>query len=1347
MPNQQPPRRLPHPLERFALTPSDHHAASDLPVAVQSAMKTWSDQLYNLGGNNNLLRARELTAGTLNLDAAETTAKQRLLSGRSVTLASLFPDDEKFGRAAKRAKTIFKKVKEMQEERGIDVGYLAIGTVTWPVSKGVPPNAPLLLRELDFVDPPARSGDCKLRLAEFSDMNPALLRALNAEFGLSLRDEAFADLLGDGGEAPFDQVADRLQTLCGSAVELEFGQRFLAGTFSFAKLPMVRDIESAGALLAKSAMVRAICGDTDAQHKVRGEVTEPGLYQVPRPADEFLVFDSDSSQSRAIDAIVDGTNLVVDGPPGTGKSQTIANLIATLTARGRKVLFVAEKRAAIDAVLSRIGRVGLSGLVMDIHGGASDRRAVAAELASALASAKQASAVSTERLHRSLADDRAALDEHAASMHRRRAPWDVSLFDSQTRLIALAESETAHRFTGDALRLLAGSRLDQIRGALRRFTDLGGLDHRRQGQWLGAAVHTSADLDRVLDLVHSLHTELLPDAGEAMDKVRYQCGFRTPVDLEDWAKALKLFAEAKRSLEILRPEAYRADLRQLAAACATRRWRKKHGIDLPSGERRSLVKQSKSLTREKLSNGQRHSTFEYAAALQSEWHAWQHEQSPLELPDGLAAAADTFAALRQAVDELDRFILSTRLSQSRIDLLREAVAALAADNETPYRLVELHGLRRDLNAAGCARLLDGLVDRGMDSGQVLRAFDYAWHASLLDHARRTDPVFGAFSGTAMNSTVESFREHDVEHLRSNAKRVQRLHAERLYRAMSAKGMAAQETLIKGQANRKRGHKPVRDLLAEAGDLLLELKPVWAMSPLVVSQLLPQRRMFDVVIFDEASQIPTADAIPSIMRAAQTVVAGDPRQLPPSNFFRQMEHDEGETENDLSMASGYESVLDALQPLLPRCSLTWHYRSRNERLIAFSNTWIYDRSLTTFPGATESEAVTHVLAEGPTITGDDQSSTEEVRRVVELVAAHAASRPQESLGVIAMGSKHADRIDAALTDARYQDPVLDGFLGKESEEPFFVKNLERVQGDERDAIILSIGYCKGANGRMSHRFGPINRDGGERRLNVAVTRAKQRMTVVSAFSHRDLDPNKLTKAGPQQLRAYLEFAESGGTMPGSVLDEHPELNPFEIDVRDRLEAAGIPLVAQYGAAGFRIDFAAAHPERPGEMVLAIEADGATYHSSVSARDRDRLRQQQLENLGWTFHRIWSTDWFRDPETQVQRARDAYDRAVRQNDEQRAAAPKADRVVAEAPAAPSAVAAAPSRNLPKPRIRSGAPITEYSTGELVRIVQWVLSDTLLRTDEELLRETAKEMGYRKVGPRIRTDLGAAIRRARR
>ena len=249
----------------------------------------------------------------------------------------------------------------------------------------------------------------------------------------------------------------------------------------------------------------------------------------------------------------------------------------------------------------------------------------------------------------------------------------------------------------------------------------------------------------------------------------------------------------------------------------------------------------------------------------------------------------------------------------------------------------------------------------------------------------------------------------------------------------------------------------------------------------------------------------------------------------------------------------------------------------------------------------------------------------------------------------MGIKHANRIEEALRRARGDDEDLDAFLdGTASEqarkEPFFVKNLERVQGDERDAIILTIGYGKTADGRMLYRFGPINNEGGERRLNVAITRARAQMTVVSSFAAADMDPGRLRSAGAQMLSRYLTYAESGGSNLGDVARDKPDLNPFERDVEAQLRAAGIPLIAQYGCSGYWIDFAAQHPTRPGQMVLAIECDGATYHSSATARDRDRLRQEHLERLGWTFHRIWSQDWFYHREAEITRALAAYRAAV-------------------------------------------------------------------------------------------------------
>jgi very-short-patch-repair endonuclease len=347
----------------------------------------------------------------------------------------------------------------------------------------------------------------------------------------------------------------------------------------------------------------------------------------------------------------------------------------------------------------------------------------------------------------------------------------------------------------------------------------------------------------------------------------------------------------------------------------------------------------------------------------------------------------------------------------------------------------------------------------------------------------------------------------------------------------------------------------------------------------------------------------------------------------------------------------------------------------------------------------------------------------------------------------------------------------------------VKNLERVQGDERDAVILSIGYGKTPDGRLLHRFGPLLLPGGHRRLNVAVTRARRRMTLVCSFRSTDLDPSRSTSEGVRLLRAYLQYAESGGLSLGAAATAKPSLNAFEIDVQNRLTAAGIPVTAQYGVAGYFVDFAAAHPTRPAEMVLAIEADGASYHSSGTVRDRDRLRQEHLERLGWSFHRIWSTDWFTDPAAEVEQVRAAYLAAVAAADARLGIEPSpvspepspepspvspepSSESSLEPSAEPSPVAVAedpepvvtvdptPTVRLsdlgragPRPPIPVGQPIGAYTQTQLVELVRWIESDTLLRTEEQLLDEVMSELGFQRKGPRIREAVLAAVRQSRR
>ena len=399
--------------------------------------------------------------------------------------------------------------------------------------------------------------------------------------------------------------------------------------------------------------------------------------------------------------------------------------------------------------------------------------------------------------------------------------------------------------------------------------------------------------------------------------------------------------------------------------------------------------------------------------------------------------------------------------------------------------------------------------------------DRIFSDSLLDDALLFDPDLAGTSGRELTGATATFQRKDLGHLEANAVRIRRLRVKRLKRALDAN--PEQHLILKKEVTRKRSFTPVRRLLADVADVMLAAKPVWAMSPLQVSKLLPRRQLFDVVIFDEASQVKPADAIPAISRGRQLIVAGDSRQLPPTEFFTKTLDDPDEEDNedeDIALDSDIvdsppprrlgsltrdaESILFAMDRLLAGQSrrLLWHYRSRDERLIAVSNRHVYDNSLTTFPAADSAESIAHVeVPYSPGIGGGTNSPEAEVAAVVAAVKQHVELRPDESLGVIAFGIKHQHRLEAALERAFADDPKL--FESLNSVEPFFVKSIERVQGDERDAIILTVGYGKGQDSQLRLFWGPLLQVGGERRLNVAISRARLRLTLVTSFSADDL----------------------------------------------------------------------------------------------------------------------------------------------------------------------------------------------------------------------------------------------------
>jgi very-short-patch-repair endonuclease len=565
----------------------------------------------------------------------------------------------------------------------------------------------------------------------------------------------------------------------------------------------------------------------------------------------------------------------------------------------------------------------------------------------------------------------------------------------------------------------------------------------------------------------------------------------------------------------------------------------------------------------------------------------------------------------------------------------------------------------------------------------------------------------------------------------------------------------QAGIVQKELNKKSRHLPMRRLLDAAEDVVMAICPCWMASPLSVSQLLGSKQYFDVVIFDEASQILPEDAVPSLMRARRAVVAGDEHQLPPTTFFMGVDDDDDDAGNAQDAdtlvgegaSTGIESILRQMQAFLTPWWLIWHYRSRDERLIAFSNRYIYHDSLITFPGIGQEDAIKHVAVAQLPRDGEENSVGAEVDRVVDLVLEHAEKRPNESLGVIAMGITHQRRIDAALESARMLRPELDEFFDERKREKFFVKNLERVQGDERDAIILSIGYGKDRGGKLPYRFGPLLMDGGHRRLNVAVTRSKNRLTTVSSFTDADMDPLRSSARGVELLRLYLRYSRSCGTDldVGKGLSS-VALNPFEADIADALEREGIPLIPQWGASSYRIDLVAKHPHKPGRFVLAIECDGRAYHTAPTARDRDRLRQQHLEALGWRFHRIWSTDWFLRRQFEIDKAKRKYAEAVEiadREDNQPAGVTGDVSIRPTLQVVGSGVDASvdtpPRGQFPIPRYLSS--IDAYSVEQLLLALKWIETDGIRRTHDELIRETTRQLGFERIGPRIRERLEQA------
>lgn len=1324
--------------------------SSERRAAVDAARETWIRRLIDLSRRNTLLFHRELKTGMLDFTAADPGAMAALFAGEGVRLTKLLPaQDEAI--IASRAQQIRRRALTNLEERGLETLFLALGMAKWPAADGGRPyEAPVLLAPVAIEARGRESAAVVLKRAGEVQLNLVLLHILETGFGCAVDAD---DLLGsaDSQEDAFDPepVFSRLRHTCMSIKNFEITPRAILGNFSFQKMAMVKELRECGEALAAHDVIAAIAGDSVAREAVCGtyEQIDAHTFDNIPPEQEFLILDADSSQERVVAAVNRNQHAVIHGPPGTGKSQTITNLIATLAAGGKRILFVAEKRAALEVVFRRLQEVGLGHLALDLHGAEVTRRQVVQRLAESLEIVREAFPVPAEEIHRQFVDRRSRLNRHVQRLHAPRPPSGLSVYELQGRLLRLPPHIKARvRWRGSDLEKLTGNNARAIGDLLVEATGFAGLFLRSDpSPWTGAHLPDGATAQRAVDLVGELLTSRIPALLSCCEAIAGTCQLLVPRTVEDADEILTLLTDTARTLTTYCDDLFDRDIGALATAMRPGQrgrlaaaWAFCTNASYRAARRtlRALRQQkaaSTTLARE-------------AAAAAEQVRRWRlRSQGPIRVPEPhqLAQTRDHLDALRRDVTVLRSFLAHFPDAGSFEDL-ENVLNQLASDAGTAQRLPRLIQIENEIAERGAGTLLNELRQHQTDASLWMKLFEHAWLSSCLDRARAEDPDLAAFNGATHQQFAEAFQRLDRQRLELARARGRRAHAEHVTAAMNAH--PEQAALLRREAQKKSRHLPIRKLLAQAPDVVTALCPCWMASPLSVSQLLgADRRYFDVVMFDEASQIPPEDAIPSLLRASRAVVAGDSHQLPPTMFFAAGDDESDEDDAALPVA-GFESLLDMMCAFLEPWPLEWHYRSRDEALIAFSNRHVYQDRLITFPSPGGPPAVSHVLV--PQTLGSDlneESSAAEVRRVVDLVLEHAAERPGESLGVIAMGIKHAQRVEAALDEALKSRSDLDEFFDQTLSERFFVKNLERVQGDERDAIILTIGYGKDRTGRLLYRFGPLLTEGGERRLNVAVTRARRRMTLVSAFGHHDIDLGRSNARGIHLLQRYLEYAATNGRILGDTGSSGAPLNAFEADVFDALTAKGIDLLPQWGVSRYRIDLVARHPHEPGRYVLAIECDGASYHSAPTARERDRLRQEHLQALGWRFHRIWSTDWFQRREQEIARTLAAYKAAVAYTD-----GADRDRDRTQGPKQPDGVPTAKmtprSARSPRPSVPPGLSITEYDQNDLQALVLWIQSDRRLRTDEEIIDEVMHELGFSRRGARIETALRRAIAASR-
>jgi len=1237
---------------------------------------------------------------------------------------------------------LYRAARLSQEEGGANALHLAIGFISWTPTqgKGQRYRAPLLLAPVRLDRRTVRSG---FRLAAHDDdarINPTLLEMLRQDFRLSMP-ELEKDLpAGENGldVARIWRIArEYLKDVNG----FELTDEVVLSIFSFSKHLMWKDLVDRTELLKKNPVVRHLI-ETPQQtypgaHKPLPD--ERRLDQEVRLRDLFMPLPADSSQTAAVVAAERGHDFVLFGPPGTGKSQTIANMIVQLLAVGKTVLFVSQKTTALEVVRRRLDAVGVGDYCLEVHSAKAQKSEVLAQLRTAWERRAEGVESDWAQATDGLATLRDELNALVSALHRRHANG-MTAYKAMGRVIALRAVAPDLRLEfGEAARHDEAA-LEQLREMLKALLvtlravgsapdhPLAGVGRREwspawRTEFVSAATafanaaaaylktrdEAAAELGfappSVLEATPAwLSVAILALKPEARDAVRwlgedsrtFRDGFaawrerraacdaiakRLTGPYRDGVFALPL-ADILREHQLAADSFFflRAGRLQVAAArlspFAASKVPVDVGKDVPALMDLDVARQAARAHDVLLSQlrpawkglDTDPATFEAQFAWEEAARAAATQLAARDSNGGSSLAAlgrlirerpsdlGTHGPIADALKRLLTAFKTVETARARLVVCAEpdpdwglakgeswlsaalARARLWAENERlAPRWCAYQQALHNARDAGLTALIDRLASGTLTAERLPDAFEAGYSRWWIEQIVEAEPALRGFVAERHEDAVARFRDAD-QRVANLARAVVVKRLGESIPPRSAFGTDREFGVLNAEIIKRRRHMPLRQLFSNMPTALQRIAPCMMMSPLSIAQFLPpEARPYDVVIFDEASQIPVWDAIGAIARGKQVIVVGDPKQLPPTSFFDRSTGDGGNTDN----IEDLESILDeCLSASVPLKELTWHYRSQRESLIAFSNERYYGGRLITFPSPeTDDKAVRYVNVPGGVYErGGGRVNRAEAQAIMtEVMKRLASTGAPETIGIVTFNAEQQRLIENMLDQARRANPALEPFFASTGQEPVFVKNLESVQGDERDVILFSVGYGPDSSGRVSQNFGPLNRDGGPRRLNVAITRARKELIVFATLRPEQIDLSRTRAAGVRDFKHFLEFAEGGApalAAASAPLNRDAD-SDFEREMRAAIEARGWTVHPQVGVSGMRIDLGVVHPEAPGRYLAGVECDGATYHRSATARDRDRLRQATLEALGWRILRVWSTDWWMDAESATNR----------------------------------------------------------------------------------------------------------------